>query len=126
MAKKIIPNPGALPFSKAIVYDSKYVMELSGQVGLNPETGKLAEGIEEQTKATLENIKDVLKEVSWNLSNIVKVRIFLADMKDYAKVNEIYSKYFTKDYPARVALAVKDLPLGALIEIECTAVGDSA
>jgi len=123
--KKIIPSAANLPFSKAIVHNQKYVMEISGQIGLNSKTGKLEEGIEEQTKRTFQNVKDILGEVGWNFENLIKVRIFLADMKHYSTVNEIYSKYFEKDFPARVALAVKDLPLGALIEMDCTASGDN-
>lgn len=123
MVKKIIHAPANLPFSKAIVHNQKYSMEISGQVGLNSK-GKLEEGIEEQTKRTFQNVKEILEEVGWNFENLIKVRIFLADMKDYSKVNEIYSKYFEKDFPTRVALAVKDLPLGALIEMDCTASGE--
>lgn len=118
MIKKIKAGAG-LPFSKAVISDSKYVMELSGQVGLKD--GKLAEGIEAQTEQCLENIKAVLAEQGWTLDNLIKVRIFLVDMADYGKVNEIYAKYFSEEFPARVALAVKGLPLGALIEIDCTA-----
>jgi 2-iminobutanoate/2-iminopropanoate deaminase len=125
MARKIIRSAANLPFSKAIVQNQKYVMEISGQIGLNPKTGKLEEGIEEQTKRTLQNISEILEEAGWNFDNLIKVRIFLADMKHYSIINEIYSKYFKKDFPARVALAVKDLPLGALIEMDCTASGDN-
>lgn len=124
MVKKIIRASKNLPFSKAIVHNQKYTMELSGQVGLNAETGKLEEGIEEQTKRTLENIREILQEAGWDFTNLTKVRIFLVDMKNYSIVNEIYSKYFEKDFPTRVALAVKELPLGALIEMDCTASGD--
>ncbi len=123
MVKKNIRASANLPFSKAIVHNQKYSMEISGQVGLNSE-GKLLEGIREQTKQTFQNIKDILEEVGWNFNNLIKVRIFLADMKDYGIVNDIYSTYFENDFPTRVALAIKDLPLGALIEIDCTASGD--
>jgi 2-iminobutanoate/2-iminopropanoate deaminase len=120
---KFIKNDNGLPFSKAILYDSKYTLEVSGQVGLDSE-GKLFETIEEQTKGTLETIKKILEEIGWSLENVVKVRVFLSDMKYYSVMNEIYSEYFSDDYPTRVALAVKELPLGAFIEIECTAAGD--
>ena len=127
--KTIISSPLAPkavgPYSQAILFNSKYQMELSGQIGVNPQIGKLVEGgIEAETEQVFENIKNVLSEVGWTLKNVVKVRVFLADMKDYATVNGIYAKHFTEEYPARVALAVKQLPIGALIEIECTAVGD--
>ncbi|PIN93749.1 reactive intermediate/imine deaminase [Candidatus Pacearchaeota archaeon CG10_big_fil_rev_8_21_14_0_10_31_24] len=111
--------------SQAILYDSKYTLELSGQIGINPREGKLVDGgIETETKQTLKNIGALLSEVGWDFKNIVKVRIFLADMKDYSVVNNIYMKYFTEKLPTRIALAVKELPLGALVEIECVAVGD--
>jgi len=100
-------------------------MELSGQIGINPQEGKLVTGgIEAETEQTLKNIGALLSEVGWNFKNIVKVRIFLADMKEYSVVNNIYMKYFTEELPTRIALAVKELPLGALVEIECVAVGD--
>ncbi|MBW2971371.1 Rid family detoxifying hydrolase [Candidatus Woesearchaeota archaeon] len=120
MPKTTIPA-GNFPFSNAVIHSSKYMMEISGQIGLNPDTGKLVDGIENQTRQTLENIKTIIEQAHWSLSDIVKVRIYLTDIKYYAKVNEIYKEYFSKEYPARVALAVKELPLGALIEIECTA-----
>lgn len=124
MTKKFLSAGANLPFSKAVISNQKYTMEISGQVGLNSETGKLEEGIEEQTKKALENVKEILNEVGWTFENLIKVRIFLADIKDYKEVNEIYSAYFEKDFPTRVALAVKDLPPGALIEFDCTATGN--
>jgi 2-iminobutanoate/2-iminopropanoate deaminase len=124
MVKKFIENKGSLPISDAILYDDKYTLEISGQVGIDARTGKLAEGIENQTLHALGKISTILNEIGWNLNNIVKVRVYLTDMKNYSKMNEIYQKYFKKDYPTRVALAVKELPLGALIEIECIACGN--
>ncbi len=124
MAKKFIKNSGSLPFSKAVLSDAKHIMEISGQVGIDSTTGKLAEGIEKQTIFALENIKKILEEVNWSLDNLIKMRIYLVDIKDYSKMNEVYSKYFKENYPARVALAVKGLPLNASIEIEGTASGN--
>ena len=95
MARKIIQGGGTLPYSKAVIYDSKYVMEIAGQIGINPKTGKLEEGIEKQTIRTLENIKQILLEIGWSFDNLVKVRIFLVDIGDYTKVNKIYAKYFS-------------------------------
>jgi len=123
MVRKNIVAPNNLPFSKAVIHESKYTMEISGQIGLDS-NGKLVDGIENQTRQTMQNVKDILEEVGWNFDNLVKVRIFLSDIKDYVQVNEIYSKCFESNFPARVALAVKDLPLGALIEIDATAAGD--
>lgn len=111
--------------SPAILHDSKYVLELSGQIGIDPKEGKLVSGgVEAETEQILKNISALLSEIGWEFRNIVKVRIFLTDMKDYPKVNNIYMKYFTDDLPTRIVLGVKELPLDALIEIECSAIGD--
>jgi len=88
MVKKIIDYPGSFPLSKAILHNHKYVMELSGLIGIDFKTGKLAEGIENQTIKILENIKKSLEEVGWNLNNVIKTRVYLSDMKDYDKMNE--------------------------------------
>lgn len=129
MRKEIInsgkaPSTTGFPLSHAILHNFQYVMEISGQLGLNPETGKLAEGIEEETEHALNNVASILSEKGWDFSNIVKVRIFVTDMKDYKKVNELYAKRFETAFPARVVLGVKELPLGAHVEIECTAAGE--
>jgi len=113
------------PFSQAVLYDSKYKLELSGQIGIDPDAGKLVEGgITAETQQTLDNIEAVLSETGWGFENVVKSRIYLTDMNDYAIVNELYAKKFSENPPARIALAVKELPLGALVEIECVAAGD--
>ncbi|MCK5061500.1 Rid family detoxifying hydrolase [Candidatus Parcubacteria bacterium] len=113
------------PFSQAVLHSSKYNLELSGQIGINPESGSLTEGgITAETEQTLNNIEAVLSEVGWGFENIIKCRIYLAEMKNYAVVNELYAKKFPINPPSRIALAVKDLPLGALVEIECVAAGD--
>ena len=114
------------PFSQAILFDKKYSLELSGQIGIDPKNGTLVEGgITEETKQTLSNIKAILSEVGWDFKNVVKSRIYLTDMKDYSTVNELYAEAFSENPPARIALAVKNLPLGALVEIECSAAGDN-
>lgn len=117
--KKFI-GAGSLPFSKAVVFDSNNMMEVSGQIGLNQKTGKLVQGIAAQTRQAIENIKVILEDQGWELNDVVKCRIYLTDMDDYNIINKIYSEYFKK-YPARVTLAVKELPLGVLVEIECLA-----
>jgi 2-iminobutanoate/2-iminopropanoate deaminase len=121
MTKKLIPYPGDFPLSKAIIHNNKLTMEISGFIGINLETGKLAEGIEEQTSQALENIKETLEDEKWDLSDIIKIKIYLTNMEDYAKVNKIYKKYFLKNYPTRAVVEVNALPANALIEIECTA-----
>ena len=128
--KKIVtsdkaPSTKGFPLSHAILHNFEYTMEISGQIGLDPKTSKLVEGgIEAQTKQALDNVEGILSEIGWDLKNIIKVRIFVTDMKDYQKLNEIYAKRFTSDFPARAVLGVKELPLGAYVEIECTAAGD--
>ena len=121
MAKKVVPFPGDFPISSAVIFDQNRIMEISGQVGINPETKELEAGIEKQTMRVLENIKAILEKEGWSMRDIVKTNVFLIDMKDYKKMNEIYSRYFSTEYPARFALAVKELPAGALVEIACTA-----
>ncbi|MEN9626035.1 MAG: hypothetical protein RL557_363 [archaeon] len=122
--KKILKYEGSFPISNAILYDKAYVMEISGQIGVDAKTGELVEGIELQTAKTLENIKKILQEVGWDFTNIIKTRVYLSDMRYYSQMNKIYETYFKEKYPARVAMAVKELPRSALIEIEATACGD--
>jgi len=112
--------------SQAILESEKYRLEISGQIGKEADSDGLVEGgIEAETKQAIKNIQTILKEVNWTLENVVRVRIFLVDMKDYGVVNEIYKNSFTGVLPARTAMVVSELPLGALIEIECLAAGDS-
>lgn len=93
----------------------------SGQLGLNPADGKLAEGVEAQAHQSLKNLGAVLKEAGSDYSKIVKTSIFLADMEDFAVVNEVYKSYFEGAFPARSCVQVEKLPLGGLVEIECIA-----
>ena len=95
---------------------------LSGQLGLNPADGTLPEGIEAQTIQSLENVKTVLEGAGSDLDHVVKTSIFLADIADFAKVNEIYAKYFSNEVPARSCVEVAKLPKGGLVEIEAIAV----
>lgn len=124
MTKRIIKTdkaPAAIgPYSQAILHNSKYILELSGQIGINPQTGKMVEGgLEPQTEQVMDNIKAILESVGWTFENIIKTRIYLMEMNQYAKVNGIYAKRFNRDPPARATFAVKELPANALIEIEC-------
>jgi 2-iminobutanoate/2-iminopropanoate deaminase len=112
-------------FSQAILESSKYRLEISGQIGLDPIVSTLVEGgIEAQLEQTLKNIEAILSEIGWTLENIIKVRIYLINKTDYTMVNKLYGTKFTKNPPARTTVTVSALPLEALIEIECTAVGD--
>ena len=128
--KKIIISsekaPKAIgPYSQAVLTNNRFRLELSGQIGIDMEKGSLVEGgLAAQTEYTLNNIENVLAELGWDFDNITKARVYLVSMDDYKEVNEIYSKRFGESPPTRVAMAVKDLPLGALVEIECSAEGD--
>lgn len=127
--KKIINSKNAPtatgPFNQAILTKANYNLELSWQIWLDPATWTLVEWwIEQETEQTLRNIKAVLNQIWWDFDNIIKSRIYLTNMNDYIIVNQIYWKYFSENSPSRIALAVKELPLGALIEIECVAAGD--
>jgi 2-iminobutanoate/2-iminopropanoate deaminase len=108
------------PYSQAI--RSGGFVFCSGQIGINPDTGELAEGgIEGETMQVMENIKAVLAAAGTSLDNAVRMEVFLADMADYQKFNEVYSRYFTSSKPSRHALGVAKLPKDARVEISCTA-----
>ena len=122
--KKVIfteKAPAAIgPYSQAIeVYNMIF---MSGQIPVDPATGNFVEGdIMEQTTQVFENIKNVLAEAGLTTANIVKTTVFLSDMSLFADMNKVYAEYFDGAYPARSAVAVKGLPKGALVEIECIA-----
>ena len=94
---------------------------VSGQIGIEHDSGKLVEGIEAQTKQVMDNLASVLNEAGLGVENIVKTTIYLKDINDYELVNEIYADGMSGNKPARAAIAVADLPKGALIEIEAVA-----
>lgn len=109
------------PYSQAVKAGN--TLYLSGQLGLVPETGKMIEGgVAEQAAQALKNIAAVLKSQGATVDNVVKTTVFLADIADFQAFNAEYAKVFTKDFPARSCFAVKQLPLGAVVEIECIAV----
>ncbi len=125
MKKVIATNqaPAAIgPYSQAIETDA--FVFLSGQIPINPATGEIVEGgIKEQTTQVFENISAVLKEAGLTLDNVVKTTVFLADISLFGDMNEVYARYFDGcTFPARSAFAVKQLPKGALVEIESIAV----
>lgn len=94
----------------------------SGQLGLVPSTGKLAEGIEGQAKQSLENLGAILKEAGMDYSDVVKTTCLLADIKDFAAFNAVYASFFQGEVPARSCFQVGALPMGGLVEIEVIAV----
>ena len=108
------------PYSQAIEVNG--FVYTSGQLPINPETGEFAgSDIKSQTEQSLKNVKAILEEAGLTMQNVVKTTVFLADMADFAAMNEVYSSYFSEPYPARSAVAVKTLPKAALVEIECVA-----
>lgn len=123
--KRIISTtaaPGAIgPYSQAV--EANGTLYISGQVPIDPATGKLVEGgITEQTTQVLKNIRAILHAAGYTMDNVVKSTCLLSDMSDFKAMNEVYAQFYTSDQPARAAFAVKGLPLGALIEIETVAV----
>jgi 2-iminobutanoate/2-iminopropanoate deaminase len=109
--------PEALgPYSQGIqAGDFVYV---SGQIGINPETGELVEGIKKQTEQVMKNLQAILAEANAEVSQAVKFTIYLSSMNDFATVNDIYGSYLTEPYPARATIEVSKLPKDALVEIE--------
>ncbi len=114
--------PAAIgPYSQAV--EAAGIVYVSGQLPINPATGQFAEGgIKELTAQSLNNIKNILAEAGLTMANVVKTSVFLADMNDFADMNEVYAQFFEAPFPARSAVAVKTLPKNARIEIECIAV----
>ena len=114
--------PAAIgPYSQAIDSGAGIVF-VSGQLPIDPATGAFPEGgIKEQTRQSLANAKAILEAAGLGLGNVVKTTVFLADMGDFAAMNEVYAEFFTAPFPARSAVAVKTLPKGAMVEIECIA-----
>ena len=114
--------PGAIgPYSQAI--EANGFIYLSGQLPIVPATGSFPEGgIKEQTRQSLLNAQAILKEAGSDLNKVVKTTVLLADIADFAAMNEVYASFFEAPYPARSAFAVRDLPKGALVEIEMIAV----
>ena len=114
--------PAAIgPYSQAIDSGAGLVF-VSGQLPIDPATGAFPQGgVQEQTRQSLTNARAILEAAGLGLNNVVKTTVFLADMADFAAMNEVYAQFFAAPYPARSAVAVKTLPKGALVEIECIA-----
>ena len=114
--------PAAIgPYSQAI--EANGIVFVSGQLPIDPATGAFAEGgIKELTRQSLTNMQAILAEAGLTMANVVKTTVFLADMADFAEMNEVYASFFEGVCPARSAVAVKTLPKEARVEIECIAV----
>ena len=123
MQKKINTDkaPGALgPYSQAVEIDQ--LVYTSGQLGIDPATGELADGVEAQAKQALENVKAILAEAGLEMSSIIKTLVLIKDMNDFGKGNAIYAQYINGDVlPARSCVEVAALPKGGLVEIEVIA-----
>lgn len=124
MSRKIIHTekaPKAIgPYSQAIAIKS--MVYTAGQVGIDPSTGELVSAnVEDQTRQVLKNLQNVLEAAGSSLANVVKTTVFLKDMNDFAKMNNIYAEAFGENPPARSTVAVAGLPKGALVEIEVVA-----
>jgi 2-iminobutanoate/2-iminopropanoate deaminase len=124
-AKRSVESPDAPnaigPYSQAIVANG--FIYTAGQIGSDPKTGALVDGgIAEQTEQALKNIAAVLKAAGTDLGSVVKTTVFLADINDFAKMNEVYAKFFKKPYPARSTVQVARLPRDAKVEIEAVGI----
>ncbi len=123
MKKQIATSkaPAAIgPYSQAI--DCGNMVFISGQIPVNPETGEIPEGIKAQTEQSISNIQAILAEAGLTMDNVVKTTVFLADMSLFVPMNEVYAEKFTAPFPARSAVAVRELPKQVLVEIETIAV----
>lgn len=111
------------PYSQAVEMNG--TLYISGQVPLDPGSAKIVEGgITEQTERVMKNIGEILKAAGYRYTDVVKSTCLLSDMANFKAMNEVYAAYYPENPPARAAFAVKELPLGVLIEIECFAVRD--
>jgi reactive intermediate/imine deaminase len=124
MTRKIISTPAAPAaigtYSQAV--HAGTTVYLSGQIGLDPATKQLVDGIDAQITRVFENLKAVATAAGATLNDAVKVNIYLTDLAHFVKVNETMARYFTEPYPARAAVGVKELPRGALVEADAVLV----
>ena len=122
--KKIIASPQAPkavgPYSQAV--ETGGTLYVSGQLPLDGATGRMAEGIEAQTRQSLTNIGHILREAGYDFSDVVKTTVLLQSIGDFAAMNAVYAEFFTGDKPARVCYEVAALPMGARVEIDAVAV----
>jgi len=124
MSKKTVNTsaaPAAIgPYSQAVIADG--FLFVSGQIPLDPETGQIVSGsIEDEAVRVMSNLSAILEEAGVGMADIVKTTIYLTDLADFAKVNEVYGRYFSSDPPARVTVQVAGLPKGARMEIDAIA-----
>ena len=125
--KSIIQTGGAPdaigPYSQGVRARGSEFLFLSGQIGLDPQTGELVPGdIEAQTERVLRNLEGVLRAAGSSLDQVVKTTIYLTDMEEFPRVNKVYGEFFGESLPARATVGVSSLPKGALVEVEALAV----
>ncbi len=123
MIKRISTDkaPAAIgPYSQAL--DTGNMLFISGQIPIDPQTGNMADTVEAQAKQVLTNVQNILAESGLTMANVVKTTVFLSDLGDFAKVNEVYASFFAEPYPARSCVQVAAIPKGAKVEIETIAV----
>ena len=122
--KRIINTPDAPkaigPYSQAV--EKNGILFVSGQIPVDPHTGKVADDIAGQTKQVMDNISAILKEAGYSLADVVKCTCFLDDMNNFKAFNDVYAQYFTSEQPARAAFGVVKLPMGVKVEVEAVAV----
>lgn len=113
--------PAAIgPYSQGVSYNG--ILFCSGQIAIDPATGAMVEGgIEAQAERVCKNVMALLEAAGLDASSVIRTTVYITDINEFGKVNEIYAKYFTEPYPARSCVAVAALPKGALVEIEVTA-----
>lgn len=109
--------PAAIgPYSQAI--QTGNMLFTSGQIPINPATGEIPSGVEAQARQALTNVKNLIEASGGSIDNVVKTTVFIKDMNDFAKINEIYAEFFTEPYPARSCVEVARLPKDVLLEVE--------
>ena len=109
--------PAAIgPYSQAIITGN--MLYTSGQIPVNPETGSIAEGVEAQANQVFTNLKNLIAAAGSSIDSTVKTTVFIKNMDDFAKINEIYAQYFTEPFPARSCVEVARLPKDVLLEVE--------
>ena len=114
---KTTKAPAAIgPYSQAITVGN--LLFTSGQIPINPETGEIPEGVEAQARQALTNVKNLIEASGGSMDKVVKTGVFIKDMNDFAKINEIYAEFFAEPYPARSCVEVARLPKDVLLEIE--------
>ena len=120
-AVSTVNAPAAIgPYSQAIAAGE--FVYLSGQLGVDPATGNMENGVEAQAERAISNMKAILAEAGLDISRVIKTTVFLKDMGDFSAVNAIYAKHFQQPYPARSCVQVAELPKGGLVEIEAVCV----